>query len=210
MQIVKILTAGKSAELVIDYLTKTLSLGCDFNIELYDDVKYPSNVLGFPIKGKLTQSAISKDDLVVIATGHMELRRFIFNAHKDAKFITINRSNIREDCLGISNLIFPDVSFDLHSSVGDNNVISAGTVISHHCKIGVSNLFGPGCLLSGSVTIGNNCTFGSGVIFQPYVNVADNTTIPSGCVVVGNIDSHIKAHRHRGILTGKYFIGKNR
>jgi NDP-sugar pyrophosphorylase family protein len=201
---IKILTAGKGAELIMRYLNEEDPF-TDYDFELYDDIA-KGGVMGYPIVGGLSDADIKKGDYVIIGTStHMALRRNLFDKYRDkATFITINRSNLDSGRVGQGNIIFPNVSFDYDSTIGGNNVISAGTVITHHCKIGDSNLFGPGCLLSGSVVIGNNCTFGSGIVFEPNVKIADGVTIPSGAVVVGDVSRPIKAKRLGGILTGEY------
>jgi acetyltransferase-like isoleucine patch superfamily enzyme len=207
MGTIKILTAGKSAELILHFL---IDKYYDYKRELYDDTKDIGEIIiKTEVKGGLDDISVCDGDIIVIATGLMFLRRELYDKYKGkTHLLNILRSPTGFSAIGEGNLIFPDVSIDGFCKLGSNNVISAGTVITHHCTIGDSNLLGPGCLLSGSVVIGDNCDIGSGVIFEPGVRVADNTKIPSGAVVVGSVSGGLRMRQRRGFGTGEYTIVK--
>jgi UDP-3-O-[3-hydroxymyristoyl] glucosamine N-acyltransferase len=189
---IAIITKGKMAQLVNRYLLETPEYyGAEISQYLVEDNFVPS------------------DELLMIATGDMALRRKLWEQYKSYPFINVLRTTTPPEKIGKGNFIFPNVYCEWFSEVGNNNIISAGTIINHHCKIGDSNLLGPGCLLSGSVTIGSNCTIGSGVIFQPDTKVKDGTTIPSGTVVVGNLEGRIITKRIGAILTGEYLYSRH-
>jgi len=206
---IAILTAGKSAEMIIDKITNpdwtSLFYG-DNTIEVYDDYRKGS-LFGYKIKPDIFGA---KADKYIIATSNMRLRRRLYTRY-EGKCINFfhNEMAISDKVqFGEGNIVFPDVFFGMFASVGNNNVISAGTIINHHCTIGNSNLFGTGVLLNGSVNIGNNCEIGSGVIIEPGCNINDNVKIASGAVIAGNIPEGktIKAKVIFPLYTGEYMI----
>lgn len=193
---IAIIGEGKIGEIIKCWLLNKFK---DIEIEFFDETKgrHPREIT---------------DEKIIISSGHMNFRRRIFKDFPREQFININRSIYDDNdlCMGVNNLIFPNVHFDMFHEIGDNNVISSGSIINHHCKIGSGNLFGPACIMSGSVNIGNNCTFGSGIIIQPYVTIGDNVTIPSGTVITGNIVSNsrilVKMNKYKNIYQGERII----
>lgn len=140
---------------------------------------------------------------LITFSSNMNKRRELFKVlRKKHGFVNMIRSNINET-IGVGNIIFPNVTMDYKSEIGDNNVISANCLINHHCKIGSGCLLGPGVTMGGSVTIGNDCDIGQGVTFEPGIKVGNKVKIASGAVIMRSIpdDEIIKAKLNKYYIT---------
>lgn len=199
-----IITAGKSAELIINHIKyeDCYSFLTGAEIEVYDDY-VQGKLLGYEIKPGIFKA---KANQYIIATSIMSLRRKLYEIYIGKCLNIVYDENAESIRQGEGNIIFPNTYFGKYSSIGSNNIISAGTIINHHCKVGDGNLFGTGVLLNGSVVIGNDCDIGSGVIIEPKCIIGNNVKIASGTVIIGSISNNkiIKAKAKMPIHTGEY------
>jgi len=194
-----IIGGGKGAQLIIDWAKSTA-----WKIAGILDDNKEGEAFGHKILGAvscLDAGGIIGKTLICSASSP-RFRRHVWNLyHDDHNFINCFRSSVRylRPDYGAGNVVFPDVSFDVFSVIGNNNVISAGSVIAHHCTIGSHNLFGPGVHLSGSVTIGDGNLIGSCVVVEPNVKIGNDCVIPSGTVVVKDLRDGTKITVRMGI-----------
>ncbi len=197
---------GPGAELVIRWMETRLDefgggtaswLPSVIPVGIFDDsaTKQNTKIMGVPVIGNMTDALVifvnSDNEFgLICSSSNVRFREQVWDVYRVwGTWLNCDRSGV--NCaIGQGNIIFPDVSTDWFTTIGNNNVISAGCVIAHHNKIGSHNLFGPGCLFSGSVTIGSGCRFGSGIVVQPNVTIGDYVDIPSGTVIVSNIPDY--------------------
>ena len=82
-----------------------------------------------------------------------------------------------QNVIGIGNIIMPNATIGVSTSIGSFNIIGSGTGFGHHVNIGDFNFIGPNSFLAGSVHLGSFCTisFGTGFLQKVHIGSAINS-----------------------------------
>lgn len=160
--------------------------------------------------GDLQEYAPSAGDYVLIAIGHVENRKKVYQIVKDrcipmTRYIHPSAWIASNATIGEGCIITPNCIVSAYAEVLDNVVMNVFSGAGHGAKVGAHCVMGPYSVLNGNTVLGEGCYLGTRATLFPSV------VLGKGCI----IDAHTAVKDSAGdykIITdrGQYRVLENR
>ncbi len=155
-------------------------------------------LLGLPVLGKLEQRGAIPHDRAIVAIGHNETRRQLFETlrQEGEEFILARhpRATVAASAqVGLGTVICAGVVINAGSVVGTNCILNTGCTVDHHNYIGDHAHIAPGVHLGGDVLIGEGTLVGIGATVLPQRRVGNWCIVSAGAVVHRDLDNGVVA-----------------
>lgn len=179
--------AGGHAKVVADIALKN-----GFEIEGFlDDNASASNVIGYPILGKIDDCVKFKDSCVfAMGIGNNAVRKKIFNKYSELEYPTLIHPTASigiETKISKGTVVMPYVVVNTCAEVGEFSILNSASVVEHDCKIGDYTLIAPNATVCGTGKVGNFVWLGAGSVVNQTIKICDGVTVGSGAVVTKDI-----------------------
>lgn len=106
--------------------------------------------------------------------------------YKLCTFISAN-ANVYTDKIGDGSIIMPGAFVGPYVELGVSDIIYANVSLTHHITIGDFVFIGSGCVVGGNVKIGDNCFVGLNSTIKNKAKISSYTLIGSGTNVLSSI-----------------------
>ena len=188
-----IIGASGHAGVIIDELT---NLDQSINIELIDEDKNKSQLLGFPVIGNFEdfkKNYSQQNKKVIVGIGNNKLRSSLFDTLYEIDSVNLvnvisSDSKISKNVeIGVGNLIVSGAIINHSVKVGNNSIINTMASIDHDSFIGSNVHIAPGVNLAGNVKVGDNVLIGVGATILPNLKIGSNSIIGGGSVVIKDV-----------------------
>jgi len=94
--------------------------------------------------------------------------------------------------VGAGAIIYPGVSINYNSEVGDFVVVNMNCAIGHDCKIDRFTSLAPGVNFGGNTSVGEACDIGIGVCTKQGISIGSNSVIGGQTMVINDISENSK------------------
>lgn len=120
-----------------------------------------------------------------------DIRKKVFfqireEGYKLCTFISAN-ANVYTDKIGDGSIIMPGAFVGPYVELGVSDIIYANVSLTHHITIGDFVFIGSGCVVGGNVKIGDNCFVGLNSTIKNKAKIPSYTLIGSGTNVLSSI-----------------------
>lgn len=103
------------------------------------------------------------------------------------KLCTFISANVYTDKIGDGSIIMPGAFVGPYVELGVSDIIYANVSLTHHITIGDFVFIGSGCVVGGNVKIGDNCFVGLNSTIKNKAKIPSYTLIGSGTNVLSSI-----------------------
>lgn len=120
-----------------------------------------------------------------------DIRKKVFfqireEGYKLCTFISAN-ANVYTDKIGDGSIIMPGAFVGPYVELGVSDIIYANVSLTHHITIGDFVFIGSGCVVGGNVKIGDNCFVGLNSTIKNKAKIPSYTLIGSGTNILSSI-----------------------
>jgi sugar O-acyltransferase (sialic acid O-acetyltransferase NeuD family) len=157
-----------------------------YHISFVDDLK----VGFFYDKPIFKVDEIAFDDLIIIAIGENEVRKYVVENIGERKFINLihPKSAISISVkMGHGISVMAGVSVNASSVIGNHVILNTNCSVDHDCVIGDFVHISPGANLAGNVTVGECAQIGIGASIIQGIRVGKGALIGAGSVIIDNV-----------------------
>ncbi|MDP5027665.1 MAG: NeuD/PglB/VioB family sugar acetyltransferase [Flavobacterium sp.] len=159
-----------------------------------DATKQGQIIVGFPVLGSLDllKEYSGKGYAVVVGIAFPKIKNKIIDRFKDLdfeypNFISNNAWLSREVSVGIGSILYPGVSINYETIVGDFVVMNMNCAIGHNARIADFSSLAPGVNLGGYTSIGKRTDMGIGAATKQFITIGSDCVIGGQAMVVVNI-----------------------
>lgn len=132
--------------------------------------------------------------VLAFTTGYSQMndiRKKVFfqireEGYKLCTFISAN-ANVYTDKIGDGSIIMPGAFVGPYVELGVSDIIYANVSLTHHITIGDFVFIGSGCVVGGNVKIGDNCFVGLNSTIKNKAKIPSYTLIGSGTNILSSI-----------------------
>lgn len=170
-----------------------------FSIMLYKIIEkeqFATELEGIPIVAfeELSDSFDMNQCMILNTIGYSQMndiRKKVFfqireEGYKLCTFISAN-ANVYTDKIGDGSIIMPGAFVGPYVELGVSDIIYANVSLTHHITIGDFVFIGSGCVVGGNVKIGDNCFVGLNSTIKNKAKIPSYTLIGSGTNVLSSI-----------------------
>lgn len=147
---------------------------------------------GIPIVAfeELSDSFDMNQCMILNTIGYSQMndirKKVFFQINKLCTFISAN-ANVYTDKIGDGSIIMPGAFVGPYVELGVSDIIYANVSLTHHITIGDFVFIGSGCVVGGNVKIGDNCFVGLNSTIKNKAKIPSYTLIGSGTNVLSSI-----------------------
>ena len=159
-----------------------------------DATKQGQITAGFPVLGSLDllKEYSGKGYAVVVGIAFPKIKNKIIDRFKDLdfeypNFISNNAWLSREVSVGIGSILYPGVSINYETIIGDFVVMNMNCAIGHNATIADFSSLAPGVNLGGYTSIGKRTDMGIGAATKQFITIGSDCVIGGQAMVVVNI-----------------------
>ncbi len=162
------------------------------NIAFLDDDETVKDCMGYPVIGKVTDSAFFAESDFFVAIGNSKIRRKIQYdlSCKGINIVTlIHPDSVISDSvrIGTGTVIMPGVIVNPDTVISDGCIINTGATIDHDNIVSDFAHISVGAHLAGTVKIGENTWIGTGAVVSNNINICNDCIIGAGAVVIKDV-----------------------
>lgn len=95
--------------------------------------------------------------------------------------------------IGMGVIVYPNVSINYGSVLGDFSIINMNCAVGHECVLGRFTSLAPGVNLGGNTVIGEFTEMGIGSSTRQQTTIGDHVVVAGQAIVIGTLKSHSKA-----------------
>lgn len=159
-----------------------------------DATKQGQIISGFPVLGSLDllKEYSGKGYAVVVGIAFPKIKNKIIDRFKDLdfeypNFISNNAWLSSEVSVGIGSILYPGVSINYETTIGDFVVMNMNCAIGHNATIADFSSLAPGVNLGGYTSIGKRTDMGIGAATKQFITIGSDCVIGGQAMVVVNI-----------------------
>lgn len=160
-----------------------------------DDVTKQGQIIaGFPVLGSLDllKEYSGKGYAVVVGIAFPKIKNKIIDRFKDLdfeypNFISNNAWLSKEVAVGKGSILYPGVSINYETIIGDFVVMNMNCAIGHNATIADFSSLAPGVNLGGYTSIGKRTDMGIGAATKQFITIGSDCVIGGQAMVVVNI-----------------------
>jgi sugar O-acyltransferase (sialic acid O-acetyltransferase NeuD family) len=173
----------------------------DYNIVGFfddDDKKVGKLFCGYPVLGSINEAILLKNVSLFLGIAFPQVKRNIiqkFSASSEIIFPSFIHQTAwvsNEVEVGKGSIIYPGVSINYASKIGDFVVVNMNCAIGHHTVIGSCTSFAPLVSTGGHTIIGNGVDVGIGVSTLQSVNIGDDSVVGGQSMVTTSFPTNSK------------------
>jgi sugar O-acyltransferase (sialic acid O-acetyltransferase NeuD family) len=162
---------------------------------LDDDVaKHNTIIAGIPVLGsvdRLTEFANSGIALV-FGIAFPNLKKHLFAKYQNLdfefpSFISKNAWISNEVTIGKGTILYPGISINYESCIGDFVVINMNCAVGHNCSIDSFSSLSPGVNLGGNTILGDSVEMGIGSCTLQGISIANSSKIGGQAMVTKDV-----------------------
>lgn len=160
-----------------------------------DDItKHGVNIAGYPVLGSidLLKEYSKKEYAVVVGIAFPKVKRKIVDRIKDLdfeypSFISNNAWLSKEVTVGMGSILYPGVSINYETTIGDFVVMNMNCAIGHNCIIHSYTSLAPGGNLAGCTILHEAVDFGIGAATKQSTHVFEGAIIGGQAMITQNV-----------------------
>ena len=162
---------------------------------LDDDItKHNAIISGIPVLGSVDKlmEFTNSGTAIVFGIAFPNVKKALYDKYKNLhfefpSFISKNAWISNEVTIGKGAILYPGISINYETFIGDFVVMNMNCAIGHNCSIGSFSSFSPGVNLGGNTMLGEAVEMGIGSCTLQGISIADSSKIGGQAMVTKDI-----------------------